>query len=99
LATKETSMGEVLRIDLNVEPVIAAEIDAAIASGQYRNVGDLVSEALADWHASRHPDVERLRRLWEEGLASGEPQDVTPEWFDDVYERSMAKLAEHRAAK
>ena len=92
-------MREVLKIDLTVEPVIAAEIEAAIASGQYQSVGDLVSEVLADWHASRHPDVERLRRLWEEGLASGEPKDVTSEWFDDVYQRSMAKLAEHRAAK
>ena len=57
-----------------------AALEAAVEAGEYATTGEIVREALRDWqfkHELRRKDVERLRRLWDEGKASGpaEPFD------------------------
>jgi antitoxin ParD1/3/4 len=58
-----------------------AALEAAVEAGEYATTGEIVREALRDWQFKqelRRKDVERLRRLWDEGKASGpaEPFDV-----------------------
>ena len=53
----------------------------AVSSGDYASASEVVREALREWQQRRAVDrdvVERLRELWEEGLASGpaEPLDM-----------------------
>ena len=57
-----------------------AALEAAVEAGEYATTGEIVREALRDWQFKqelRRKDVERLRRLWDEGKASGpaEPLD------------------------
>ena len=84
-------MGELLKIELPVDEDIASAIQAAIADGSYRDVNELLSDMLRDWHASQHEDEERLRRLWDEGLASGEfiEGGIDPA---DINRRGMERL-------
>ena len=58
-----------------------AALEAAVEAGEYATTGEIVREALRDWQFKqelRRKDVERLRRLWDEGKASGpaQPFDV-----------------------
>lgn len=43
--------------------------------------------------------IEDLRRLWVEGLASGDPQLVDEDWFASIGKRGMARLAKERSAR
>ncbi len=54
-----------------------AALRAAIDAGDYATPGEIVREALRDWGTKRQlraQDIERLRRLWDEGKASGPAQ-------------------------
>ena len=60
---------------------MAAMVRQAVTSGDYASASEVVREALRDWWIKRAVDrelAEELRRLWEEGLASGpaEPLDM-----------------------
>ncbi len=53
----------------------------AVASGDYASASEVVRDALQEWQQKRAVDggvAEELRRLWNEGLASGpaEPLDM-----------------------
>jgi len=71
-----------------------AALEAAVEAGEYATTGEIVREALRDWRFKqelRRKDVERLRRLWDEGKASGpaEPLD-----FDELRREARSRLAE-----
>lgn len=70
-------MGEMRKIDVAVSEDLASEIDAAVASGEFATVDAAIAEALNAWSVGRQPydheNTLRLRRLWEEGIASGPP--------------------------
>ncbi len=87
-----------LSVELTEE--LAREIDAAVAGGDYADAGEAVRAALLAWtreRADRGAALRRLRQLWEEGLASGEPVEGN---FDaeDIIARGRARLAERRQA-
>jgi antitoxin ParD1/3/4 len=72
---------EKLSVALTGEQVAA--LKAAVETGEYATTSEIVREAVRDWQtkrALRREDVERLRRLWEEGIASG------PGRFSDMSE-------------
>jgi antitoxin ParD1/3/4 len=49
----------------------------AVASGRYASVSEVVREALREWEIRqplRKAEVERLRKAWDEGIASGPPE-------------------------
>jgi antitoxin ParD1/3/4 len=86
-----------LNVDLTDE--LAGEIEAAVASGDYANAGEAVREALLAWkreRSDRGAALRRLRQLWEEGLASGEPEPMPDDWADEIIARGHARLAERR---
>jgi antitoxin ParD1/3/4 len=53
-----------------------AALKAAVDAGEYATTSEIVREAIRDWQLKRElrqEDIARLRRLWDEGKASGEP--------------------------
>jgi antitoxin ParD1/3/4 len=54
-----------------------ADMKAAVDAGEYATTSEIVREAIRDWQFKqelRQKDVERLRRLWDEGKAGGPAQ-------------------------
>jgi len=59
-------------VALTVEQI--STLKAAVKTGDYATTSEIVREALRDWeikHASRREESRRLRKLWDEGKASG----------------------------
>lgn len=90
-------MGVVRKIDVKLSDALVTDIDYAIETGDYSDTSDVIGEALRIWSAKRQHDLQRLRSLIDEGLASGQPKPVTDEWFDTIKARAFAALAERRA--
>lgn len=93
-------MGEIRRIDMAVDAELGDEIAAAIEEGAYPDVRAVVDAALRRWREDRVVDrigVDRLRALWEEGIASGDPVDGNFV-LDDVKRRGRERLAAERKA-
>jgi putative addiction module CopG family antidote len=87
-------MGEVRKVDVSLSDDLAADIELAIKNGTHASLNDVIDDALKLWSEQNGQKLVRLRALIDEGMASGEPKDVTPEWFDNVYARAMARLDE-----
>jgi antitoxin ParD1/3/4 len=69
-------MANVEKISVSMTPQQADLLRDAVSSGAYASSSEVIREALRDWTAkweNRKGDIERLRRAWEEGKASGEP--------------------------
>jgi antitoxin ParD1/3/4 len=83
-------MGAVQKLSISVTEELARAIDAAIESGDYSTTSEVVRDALRAWtreRTDRGAAIRRLRQLWEEGLASGEPveggfdaEDIMRRW-------------------
>ena len=89
-------MGAVRKLSIALTEELASEVDQAVAAGDYASTSEVIRDALRLWRRGRDAtlaETARLRRLWEEGLASGEPQDVTEDWVEDVKRRGLARLA------
>ena len=70
-------MGKIEELRVTIDPEMAKLVQQAVESGEYESAEDVVAEALLDWQMDRlAPDeIEELRRLWREGLESGDPVD------------------------
>src|SRR3546814_8263004 len=69
-------MGAVRKLSIALTEELASEVDNAVATGDYASTSEVIRDALRLWRRDRDDDRAeklRLRRLWEEGLASGEP--------------------------
>jgi antitoxin ParD1/3/4 len=74
-------MANVEKVSVALTPEMLAAVRAAVESGEYASSSEVMREALRDWKRRRaleRQEVEELRRLWEDGLASG------PGRFDDL---------------
>lgn len=94
-------MGAVQKLSIALTEELARDIEEAVASGDYSTASEVVREALRAWkreRADRKAAIRRLRELWEEGLASGEPEPMPENWAEDVIARGRARLAEKRKA-
>ena len=90
-------MSETEQITIVLPRALLDRLRAALAAGQYAAIAAAVETAMILWNANQHapePDLETLRRLVDEGLASGEPVDA-----DDVFSALNARLAKLRAAE
>jgi antitoxin ParD1/3/4 len=88
-------MGAVKKLSIALTQELGLEIEAAVASGDYSTASEVVRDALRTWRrerTDRDAAVRRLRELWEEGLASGEPAEGN---FDaeEIGRRGRARLA------
>ena len=74
-------MANVEKISIALTPEMAGLVRRAVESGEYASTSEVVREALREWkqrRALRQQDIEELRRLWDESLASG------PGRFEDI---------------
>jgi len=68
-------------------------LKAAVDAGQYATTSEIVREAVRDWQLRRElrqQDIDRLRRLWDEGKAGGPPRSVD---FESVKRRGRTRAA------
>jgi antitoxin ParD1/3/4 len=85
---------EKLSVALTGEQVAA--LKAAVETGEYATTSEIVREAVRDWQtkrALRREDVERLRQLWDEGIASG------PGRFSDMFDLKAEARRHLKAAR
>lgn len=69
----------------------------AVDSGEYASASEVIREALREWRLRqplRQAEVERLRKAWAEGLASGDPQ---PFDIDAIKQRARGRLTQRPA--
>lgn len=95
-------MGEVRKISIALTEELAADVERAVASGDYASTSEVIRDALRGWkqdRAVKTAQIEDLRRLWADGLASGDPQPVDEDWFASITKRGMERLAEARGAR
>ena len=74
-------MANVEKISVALTTDMVSSVGQAVASGDYASTSKVVRDALQEWQQMRAVDrgvAEELRRLWNEGLASGpaEPLDM-----------------------
>jgi len=68
-------MSHVEKMSIALTTDMAAVVREAVASGEYASSSEVIREALRDWRRRRQlheQEVAELRRLWNEGLTSGE---------------------------
>ncbi len=69
-----SSVPKVAKVSVALTPEMAELVQQAVASGEYASGSEVVREALREWKHRRTlklQEYDELRRLWEEGLASG----------------------------
>jgi antitoxin ParD1/3/4 len=74
-------MPQSAKISVALTPELNRLVDAAVETGEYATVSEVIREALREWKHRRSQVAaqrERLRVLWAEGLASG------PGHFSDI---------------
>lgn len=86
-------MGAVEKISVALSTDLLRQVREAVDSGKYGSASEVVREALREW-ALREPlraaEVDRLRRAWNEGLASGEAE---PFDIEAIKAKARARLA------
>lgn len=93
-------MAGVAKVSVALTPELHALVQEAVAAGDYASTSEVMREALRDWKERRERKraaVEELRRLWDEGIASGpaEPLDI-----DAIKREGRRRLeAEQRARR
>ncbi|HEX3881788.1 MAG TPA: type II toxin-antitoxin system ParD family antitoxin [Stellaceae bacterium] len=74
-------MAKAERISVALSATMADVVYDAVESGEYANAGEVIRDALRDWTMKRRvemPDVDELRRLYQEGVDSGPGVDPEP---------------------
>ncbi|HEX8224979.1 MAG TPA: type II toxin-antitoxin system ParD family antitoxin [Allosphingosinicella sp.] len=69
-------MGTAQKLSIALTEELVRDIESAVSSGDYSTASEVVRDALRAWkreRAGRDAAIQRLRQLWDEGLASGEP--------------------------
>ena len=74
-------MATVEKLSIALTPEFAAEVRAAIATGEYASTSEVIRDALRAWKRAREERsaaLGELRRLWREGAQSegGAPLDA-----------------------
>ena len=91
-------MATVEKLSIALTPEFADDIRQAIATGEYASTSEVVRDALRAWkqiRKGREVAIEELRRLWREGIDSGENQPLDAE---DIKRRGRQRLAAQAAA-
>jgi antitoxin ParD1/3/4 len=94
-------MGAVQKLSIAVTEELARDIAQAIESGDYSTTSEVVRDALRTWKREREDRgaaIRRLKQLWDEGLASGEPEPMPENWAAEIIARGHARLEAKRKA-
>ncbi len=85
-------MSEVRKVSVALTEEQIESLKAAVDAGEYATTSEVVREAIRDWQLKRElrqKDIEYLRRLWDEGKASGPP---TPVDFDELRREARRRV-------
>lgn len=77
-------------LTISLSPQQLARLNKAVESGAYATNSEVIRDALRLWEQReelREMELARLKRAYEEGLASGEPVDG-----DEAFARMRAKI-------
>ena len=91
-------MTAVKKLSIALTPELAVDIRRAISAGDYASTSEVIRDALRAWKQQRQGRaiaVQELRRLWREGVDSG---DSAPLNARDIKARGRARLAALRTA-
>ena len=75
-------MAGVAKMSVALTPELRALVQSAVADGEYASTSEVIREALRDWKERRErkrDTILELRRLWEQGIASGPPSRLDVE--------------------
>ena len=89
-------MANVEKVSIALTVDMAAVVREAVASGEYASSSEVVRDALRDWklkRSLRRTEIEHLRGLWEEGLASGAGQFSD---MDAIKQEARKRLAQSK---
>jgi antitoxin ParD1/3/4 len=92
-------MGRIEKVSIAIPTEMLETVKGAVSSGQYASTSEVVREALREWELRqplRRAEIERLRKAWDEGIASGV---AVPLNFEDIKRRGRERLAEARQAR
>ena len=81
-------------LTISLSPQQLARLSKAVESGAYASNSEVVRDALRLWEQReelRELEIARLKQAYEEGLASGEPKELS---LDDLLSRFRAKAAD-----
>lgn len=85
-------MPDVQKVSIALTTKQVAVLKAAVETGEYATTSEIVREALRDWQLKRGlhgGEIKRLRRLWDEGKASG---PATPVDFTGTRQEARRRL-------
>ena len=71
-------MQNVEKLSIALTPEMATMVREAVRTGEYATTSEVIREALRLWKAdqqARALEIEELRRLWREGIESGQAGD------------------------
>jgi len=86
-------MPDIRKVSVALTGEQVSALKAAVDAGEYATTSEIVREAVRDWQLRRElrqQDIDRLRRLWDEGKASGPPRSVD---FESVKRRGRTRAA------
>ena len=89
-------MANVEKVSIALTVDMAAVVREAVASGEYASSSEVVRDALRDWklkRSLRRTEIEHLRGLWEDGLASGTGQFSD---MDAIKQEARKRLAQSK---
>lgn len=75
-------MGKIEKVSVALSSELLGIAKEAVASGAYASTSEVIREALREWNLRkplREAEIERLKKAWQEGLESGEPQPFDSE--------------------
>jgi len=90
-------MSNIEKISVSLTPEMAQMLRGAVASGDYASTSEVVREALRLWRGKQQSvsdamidaiGVDEVRRLWDEGIASGPGKSAS---IEDIIVRAKAR--------
>ena len=76
---RRCAVADIQKVSVALTGQQLAALKAAVEAGEYATTSEIVREALRDWQFKRElrqEEVKRLRKLWDEGKASGPPEPL-----------------------
>lgn len=83
------------KVSVALTEELAEEVREAVRIGDYASVSEVVRDAVRTW-MERRADAALMKRLVEEGLASGDPVEREP--IEAFLKRARERLEKTRAA-
>lgn len=95
-------MGQSTRVTISIPQDMLDQMQAAVESGRYASVSEVMREGFRLWQRQEllyHEDVKRLRKLWDEGMASGIADEMDDGWAERFKAEARARRAKQDAAE